>query len=222
MEQGGKSGAIAPTKRRSRKETQQLTLQRLRDAAELEFARHGLAEASIDRIAVAAGYTRGAFYANFSSKYELMFSLIKEKATALLQERYELILNSSSVEDMWQKLLEHYTRSESDNRWGLLTFELQLYARRNPEVSAAYDALHRDVEPLFRQAVLETFRRAGKRPPVDISAISAMLRALVVGASVQHAPDTRANEPHDLAAMTVLVLRGLIAMAQDDPQIRRD
>lgn len=63
-------------RRRTRAEQQAETRARLLDAAAEAFATHGVAGASIDLITEQAGYTRGAFYSNFSDKGELLVELV--------------------------------------------------------------------------------------------------------------------------------------------------
>jgi len=48
-------------KRLTREDSQEQTRQRLLDAAQKLFARKGLDRSSVEDIAAAAGYTRGAF-----------------------------------------------------------------------------------------------------------------------------------------------------------------
>lgn len=64
-----------PQTRRSRAEQQQDTRRRLLDAAAEVFAEHGFDGASIDEISARAGFTRGAFYSNFSDKTDLLITL---------------------------------------------------------------------------------------------------------------------------------------------------
>lgn len=62
--------------RLSRKESQQLTRQKLIEATEAEILRVGIYEASIRRVCDAAGYTLGAFYSNFKDKDELLLEVV--------------------------------------------------------------------------------------------------------------------------------------------------
>jgi AcrR family transcriptional regulator len=61
--------------RRTRAEQQAETRARLVEAAAEVFAAHGFEGASIDTITERAGYSRGAFYSNFSDKAELLLEL---------------------------------------------------------------------------------------------------------------------------------------------------
>ncbi len=48
------------------------------DAAKRIFAQQGFEAARLEDIAAGAGYTRGAFYANFKSKEDIFFALFEE------------------------------------------------------------------------------------------------------------------------------------------------
>ena len=63
--------------RLSRQESQQLTRQRLIEAAEKEIIRLGIYEASIRQICETAGYSLGAFYSNFNNKDELLLEVVE-------------------------------------------------------------------------------------------------------------------------------------------------
>ncbi|MFA9430694.1 TetR/AcrR family transcriptional regulator [Egicoccus sp. AB-alg2] len=68
-----------PRRRRTRAEQQAETRARLVEAAAEVFAAHGFEGASIDLITERAGYTRGAFYSNFSDKAELLLELMRDR-----------------------------------------------------------------------------------------------------------------------------------------------
>jgi AcrR family transcriptional regulator len=56
--------------RLTRKEKQAHTRTCLMESAGKVFAKRGLQQASIDEVAEDAGFTKGAFYANFKNKEE--------------------------------------------------------------------------------------------------------------------------------------------------------
>ncbi len=66
-------------KRMTREDSRDQTTQRLLDAAQKLIAKKGLSAASVEDIAEAAGYTRGAFYSNFSSKGDLFIELLRPR-----------------------------------------------------------------------------------------------------------------------------------------------
>ncbi len=77
------SAASSPDRtRRTREEQRAETRARLLDAAGELIAARGFDGASIDAITERAGYTRGAFYSNFSGKPELLVELCEQRLLA--------------------------------------------------------------------------------------------------------------------------------------------
>ena len=72
--------------RLSRKEKQAKTRSSLMKSAAKVFCRHGMDKASIDQVAEDAGYTKGAFYANFKSKEELFLAMLDEHFQEHIEE----------------------------------------------------------------------------------------------------------------------------------------
>src|ERR1700761_6930818 len=63
-------------------ERTELTRARLIQSAEKIFARDGFEAAKLEEIAADAGYTRGAFYANFESKEDLFLALLEREISS--------------------------------------------------------------------------------------------------------------------------------------------
>lgn len=99
----------------------------------MAFADHGVAGASIEDICAAAGFSRGAFYSNFSNKDELVKVLLAEswdRNQAEVERLYEVSDDAESF----------ITAMNSPDRAqtvpvaapGLLFMDLTLYAMRDP------------------------------------------------------------------------------------------
>src|SRR5579859_2309393 len=73
-------------KRLTREDSRDQTTQRLLDAAQRLIAKKGLSATSVEDIAEAAGYTRGAFYSNFSSKGDLFIELLRRDHVKATEE----------------------------------------------------------------------------------------------------------------------------------------
>lgn len=80
----------APSRPR-RGERRLITRAHLLDAAERVFARDGLSGASVDTIALEAGYSTGAIYSNFKGKEDLFLALIEERIDPRLEKVYEAL-----------------------------------------------------------------------------------------------------------------------------------
>jgi len=77
------------TGRPRRGERRLITRAQLLDAAERVFARDGLRGASVDAIALEAGYSTGAIYSNFKGKEDLFLALVEERIDPRLAKVYE-------------------------------------------------------------------------------------------------------------------------------------
>ena len=75
------------TGRPRRGERRLITRAQLLDAAERVFARDGLRGASVDAIALEAGYSTGAVYSNFKGKEDLFLTLMEERIDPRLAKR---------------------------------------------------------------------------------------------------------------------------------------
>src|SRR5881409_2831591 len=82
--------------RLTRTERQAQTRADLLEAAARVFARRGFAGASVEAIAAEAGFTRGAFYSNFSSKEELFAELLQERVYAIYTRMAQRLLSGEA------------------------------------------------------------------------------------------------------------------------------
>jgi len=72
-----------PRKRQTRAEKQAENRERLLRAAERIAVREGFNRVSLDRVAEAAGLTKGAVYSNFGSKEQLLFEVVRRLTPGL-------------------------------------------------------------------------------------------------------------------------------------------
>jgi AcrR family transcriptional regulator len=86
--------------RLSRAEQREVTRQRLLDAAAEVFAEHGVDGAAIDDIVARAGYSRGAFYSNFSDKTELLIALCDHRLATFRTQQLPNLLQGEDDEQL--------------------------------------------------------------------------------------------------------------------------
>jgi AcrR family transcriptional regulator len=77
------------TGRPRRGERRLITRAQLLDAAERVFARDGLRGASVETIALQAGYSTGAIYSSFKGKEDLFLTLVEERIDPRLAKVYD-------------------------------------------------------------------------------------------------------------------------------------
>jgi AcrR family transcriptional regulator len=94
------------------------------------FVEKGLAATSVEDIAEAAGYTRGAFYSNFGGKAELLFELLRrddDRARANLQG----IMEGGTPDEMKERAIAYYSQYFLEHDCFALWIEATLLARRD-------------------------------------------------------------------------------------------
>lgn len=130
--------------RMTREQSREQTQQRLLDAAQTLFAKKGYAATSVEQLAAAAGYTRGAFYSNFASKSDLLFTLLRRDHATILLDLQRLFDLESSPQAIEQQILRYYSTLYADTRTFLLWTEARLHAARDAKFRARFNALKRE------------------------------------------------------------------------------
>jgi AcrR family transcriptional regulator len=126
----------------------------LSSAAKL-ICRKGINEASVEDVATDAGFTKGAFYANFKSKEELFLVMLDEKYAAELEQLENAVRGTESPAEDARRAAENFIRfAWSDPQWPKLYFEFTAYAARNPEFRQELQTRDRRI----RQQIAEIFR----------------------------------------------------------------
>ncbi|MDQ6811103.1 MAG: TetR/AcrR family transcriptional regulator [Actinomycetota bacterium] len=120
--------------RLTRKEKQAHTRACLMHSAAKVFARRGLQQASIDEVAEHAGYTKGAFYANFKSKEELFLAMLDERFTERIESIERVIASEGSTAQKARRAGDDFVQMLSaDREWERLFFEFSAYAARDED-----------------------------------------------------------------------------------------
>lgn len=128
----------------------QETRDRLFDAAMQVFAEDGLRGASVEAICARAGFTRGAFYSNFTSKEQLFLELLgrgfadhaRELARKALALEPELRAREGGFtpEEAGRYIIGFLAPSHDHEIWFALEMELLLLAVRDPSlISERFD-----------------------------------------------------------------------------------
>src|ERR1700753_3543328 len=125
------------------------TKARLLDAAFRVFAAKGFGPARIDDVCAAAGYTRGAFYSNYTTLDELFFDLYDDRA-ALIAAQVADALTAPPLNSSVQPVIERTAATLLlDRDWLLIKTDFLLHAARRPALARRL-AEHRDQ---LRQAI---------------------------------------------------------------------
>jgi len=116
------------------------TRDKLFEAAARVFEEQGINAASIEAIAAAAGFTRGAFYSNFASKDELIVAMLEDHVEQSIRLCLELLEKHKEPADYIEAFRNMIrTRQDPLGRSPLLHMEMILFVaraeKRRPELA---------------------------------------------------------------------------------------
>ena len=147
--------------RTSRKQSQAQTRERLLRAARMEFARRGVAAASIDRISESAGFSRGAFYANYAGKHDVLLELLAQHQRDEIAAWQDLLDAEGTLDQVLPVLRERFDAFASRSDDVLFSTELQIEALRNPDFAQRYRLFAQEIAERTRQLGAAFVARAG-------------------------------------------------------------
>jgi len=173
---------------RSEKRSRVNTRPRLLDAAYDAFTEQGFHAATVEDICRRAGFTRGAFYSNFSSLDELFFALWSREADGIV-ETVRLLTESirGNPEDLDAHLGALASPGAYDRRWFILNTEFLIHALRNPDVRqrlAEHRAWLRAELAETVVAVLDISRRSVPES-IDVETFTRLILAIFEGTQHQ-------------------------------------
>ena len=174
-------------RRLTRQESRLITRAAIVDAAEEVFLRDGFEHASVEQITETAGFSRGAFYSNFSDKDELALAVIdkrrREVARALraLQRISDPVMHRAAIRDWFSKQCR-----QTD--WISLRLEFGRRAQRNPALERLLAELCRQEIQTCAGPVAQSLSSKGSVP--EVSAVALMAACHGLGSMGLHAaPD---------------------------------
>jgi AcrR family transcriptional regulator len=172
--------ARAPKRITKRREQ---TRNQLLDAALQVFAEDGFGRATVEQVCERAGFTRGAFYSNFSSLDELFLAMWQQRSQQMLADL------RTALDTVADKAPEKAIRAllaaiPIDDDWYRVTAEFTAHALRNPPLrrvmAAREQAIHDTIVPIVEDALARTGRRV-----TDRTALGHALVAIHDGTTVQ-------------------------------------
>jgi AcrR family transcriptional regulator len=145
------------------------------------FARDGFEASRIEDIAAEAGRSRGAFYANFSSKTEVFLAL----RTRAMQQKARLMrekLTAATDEPARVAAIERHIIEEiCDRQTLLLQIEFKLFALRHPELLAGLAEKHIDASVRVHEEELAEFFPHKQNATAETRSKTLAIEALLEG-----------------------------------------
>jgi AcrR family transcriptional regulator len=208
---GGTAVELTPKTRAERGAQTRAALLRSASQAICELGLHG---ASIDLIAERAGYTKGAFYAHFSSKEQLFLAMLEQKFAADLQRLEAAMTSSGNATDQARHAAGeflHYVYR--DPEWPRLYQEFAAHAARNEDFRAQFAARQRDLRVGMADVFTRWASAVGVKPHLDPRDVAAMMFFMADGFLLSRIIDPELDEGL-YAEMVEAFTRGLLTMAE--------
>src|SRR6201996_2023620 len=158
------------------------TREKLFEAAARVFEQQGISGPSIETIASAAGFSRGAFYSNFKSKDELIIAMLEDHVEQTIRRNLALLARHNNLVD-FGNALKSMDRGKQDplGRSPLLHMEMILFVaraeKRRPELAKRLRARRQ----LIADIVETGSRKTGRKGPWDPKWTGAIVLALEDG-----------------------------------------
>jgi AcrR family transcriptional regulator len=196
--------------RLTRAESQARTrTQLLRTARDL-FLRDGYLATSLDKVADAAGFSKGAVYSNFRNKDELCLAVLDEIRAERAGEITGLLL-ASTTEERLRRFEEWAERVIGDPQWTTLEFEFAVHAHRDPHLRREMADRITAVGQVVESAVAGLSDRATEHGATPMAAGEAAVALLCLGVGMGLFRSIDPGMPVSALVNTVRVLAGLSA-----------
>ncbi|BCK58294.1 TetR/AcrR family transcriptional regulator [Nocardia wallacei] len=175
--------------RLTRSESQARTRADLLATARDLFLTEGYARTSLERVADAAGYSKGAVYSNFRTKSQLCLDVLADIHERKFTEISALLADEGDLEQRLARFQEWAERTLGDVGWTMLEFEFAIVAREDPQLQAALVSNLALVRGMVA-AQLETLADAfGARLPMSAADAATTVLSMGLGLGIQRAID---------------------------------
>jgi AcrR family transcriptional regulator len=177
---------MATSERLSRAERRARTRDDLVDAAERLFSANGCHATSVDAVADAAGYTKGAVYSNFASKEDLFLAVYARQAdqavAAIERELAKAPDPITGIETLARARVEQRGRADG---WLAVFFEFWAHVLRHPELRERFAAIHKRVNEPLAAAAGQVAAEHGVEPEQPVARMATAYYAMQLGLQLE-------------------------------------
>jgi AcrR family transcriptional regulator len=180
------AGKLARMSRRrlSREVSREQTAQRLLDAARKLIARKGLSAATVEDIAEAAGYSRGAFYSNFVDKDDLFIQLLRRAHQDTHAQLAALCNDTLPLDHIHMRVREIYSQMYRDDESFMNWTEARMLATRDSKFRTKFNALFAERRAEVTALIEYFYRRVGIATPVPATVMAMGFMSLYEGVTL--------------------------------------
>ena len=156
------------------------------------FARYGYQATSIDRIAKAAGVTKGALYYHFKDKEDLLFAAVTNRVgqfeRRVAADLTPLADAATALREVARVCLDHATKS--NHRRMIVTLMVEAIDT-NPRLEAEFRGMMQRFRG-FLKSIVRRGQQAGQlRAAVDAEVAAEVYAGAIMGAEIQYYQDPK-------------------------------
>jgi len=156
------------------------------------FAKYGFQATSIDRIAKAAGVTKGALYYHFKDKEELLFEAVKNRVGQFERRvRGDLPVARDAASALRQLARVCYDHATKSNHRRLIVTLMVEALDTNPRLAAHFRTMMHRFREFLRDIVGRGQQRAEFRMDIDAAVAAEVYAGAVMGAEIQYYQDPK-------------------------------
>jgi AcrR family transcriptional regulator len=168
----------------TRADRQARTREELVDAADRLFTGNGFHATSVDAVADAAGYTKGAVYSNFESKEDLFFAVYERRVARRVEEMEATLASEKTAYAGMERLIAGLGRRRDDG-WLAVFFEFWAHVLRHPELRERFAEQHRrGIAPVVSALERDAAER-GEPLPEDVAKLATARQAMLTGLQLE-------------------------------------
>jgi AcrR family transcriptional regulator len=202
--------------RLTRKEKQAQTRECLMHSAARVFAKRGLQQASIDEVAEEAGFTKGAFYANFKNKEELFLAMLDERFAQRIEDIERVVAGEGTAVEKARRYGDTYAQTlRSDPEWERLFFEFSAYAVRDEDFRQELVTRYRAMRARTAAALKAESEQYGKDHVLSFEEVALMTSAMSNGFALEKLLEGDAVPDELYGTMLMVFFAGLEAIKED-------
>ncbi|WP_280497630.1 TetR/AcrR family transcriptional regulator [Nocardia asiatica] len=196
------AGGSRPTRAQSQARTRTVLIQ----TAKRLFLADGYQATTLEKVAKAAGFTKGAVYSNFRTKDDLCLAVLDEIHGERATEVAEIIAAPTAAQRL-KRMTEWAQRVVGDPDWTQLELEFSVHARRDDHLRAELATRLDTIVGMLGEALTATDDREGRIPQAE-AAVAVL--ALGVGLGL-----FRSIDPGIPVTGMISALRAIAGLSRD-------
>lgn len=203
--------------RLTREESKARTRAKLLESAGDVFDDVGYTAATVESIVERAGFTRGAFYANFRDKADLFLSLLEESREADMRQAMDLV-DKTPDESKLDAIQAWYDALGRRQSWDLAYAEFWPQATHDPDLRRRVAARQARTRTAIADMITGYCEASDTSLPVPVEDVAAMMLALADGIGTQRHLDPSALPDNAFTTAVMYLWAGILGNDRGDGQ----